>query len=130
MTAFMVAAHRQLPRREQQPLPPREITMNAAHTAGVEPDHKTAATLAAHFSFGATAGLIYSGLAGLTRLPPVAEGALYGLGVWTSNYLGILPALGLVRPATRETAPRNGLMIAANVLWGAVAAGVYSRLRR
>lgn len=107
--------------------------MRAASKAGVRdvvdvPGRKTESTLAAHFAFGATAGLIYSGFAGRTGLPPAAEGALYGLGVWSSNYLGILPALGLAKPATEDTTGRNALMIAANVLWGSVAAVLFARL--
>jgi hypothetical protein len=133
MTLFMMAAHKALPREEQHPLPPREITMNAAETAGVREDieasgRRTESTLAAHFGFGTTAGLIYSGVAGVTGLPAVAEGALYGLGVWGSNYLGILPALGLVRPATEEPPARNAVMIGANILWGAVAAVLFQRV--
>jgi hypothetical protein len=135
MTLFMIAAHKALPRDEQQPLPPREITMNAAEAAGVREDieaagRRTESTLAAHFGFGTTAGLVYSGFAGTSGLPPAAEGALYGLGVWTSNYLGVMPALGLVRPATHERAGRNTLMIAANVLWGTVAAVLFHEVTK
>ena len=130
MTLFMVAAHKALPSEEQQPLPPREITMNAAETAGVREDieatgTRTESTLAAHVAFGTTAGMLYGGIAGVTGLPPALEGALYGLGVWGTNYLGIMPALGLVRPATEESAGRNAVMIGANVLWGALAAVLY-----
>jgi putative membrane protein len=133
MTLFMEAAHKALPREERQPLPPREITMTAARKAGVQdvvdvPGRKTETTLVMHFAFGATAGMIYSGLAGRTGLAPAAEGALYGLGVWSSNYLGIMPASGLTKHAADDTAGRNALMIAANVLWGTVAAVLFDRL--
>ena len=135
MTLFMIAAHKALPRDERQPLPPRDITMNAAGAAGVREDieaagRRTESTLAAHFGFGTSAGLVYSGVAGASGLPPAAEGALYGLGVWASNYLGIMPALGLVRPATEEPAGRNAVMIAANVLWGTVAAVLFHQVSR
>ncbi|HET8547385.1 MAG TPA: hypothetical protein VFL57_05255 [Bryobacteraceae bacterium] len=87
MTLFMMAAHKALPGEEQHPLPPREITMNAAEAAGLREDieaagRRTDSTLAAHFGFGMTAGAVYSGFAGATGLPAAAEGALYGLGVW------------------------------------------------
>src|SRR5512144_833329 len=83
MTLFMMVAHKALPPEQQHPLPPREITMNAAESAGVREDiettgRRTESTLAAHFGFGTTAGLMYSGVAGVTGLPPVAEGALFG----------------------------------------------------
>jgi len=44
----------------------------------------------------------------------------YGLVVWAGSYLGLLPAVGLHRPATREPAGRNGMMIGAHVVFGAV----------
>ena len=135
MTLFMEAAHKILPPEEQQPLPPREITMRAAEKAGVRehvdvPGRRTESTLLAHFAFGTTAGFIYSYMAGASGLRPAAEGSLYGLGVWSSNYLGILPGLGVVRSATEDTARRNALMIAANVLWGLTNAALYSSIVR
>jgi len=50
----------------------------------------------------------------------VAKGVGFGLLVWAGSYLGLLPAVGLHRPATRESARRNGMMIASHVVWGAV----------
>ena len=123
MTVAMAAMHRALPPGEQEPLPPRQITENVAAAAGVDlgPDeetHKTA-TLAAHFGYGATVGAMYGPLAGMTGLPRVAEGVLYGLAVWGGSYLGALPGAGLYKPANEETPGRNALMIAAHVVWGA-----------
>ena len=43
----------------------------------------------------------------------------YGLAVWTTGYLGLLPALGALRPATEHPPRRTALMIAAHVVWGA-----------
>jgi hypothetical protein len=45
-------------------------------------------------------------------------GVALGLGVWTASYLGVLPALGILRPATEHPARRTALMIAAHVVWG------------
>jgi hypothetical protein len=135
MTLFMIAAHKALPRHEQQPLSPREITMNAADAAGLREDieargRRTESTLIAHFAFGTSAGTFYAALAGSSGLPAAAEGAVYGLGVWASNYLGIMPALGLTRPATHEPAGRNAVMIAANVLWGVTTAVLFHAASR
>jgi hypothetical protein len=47
-----------------------------------------------------------------------ATGAAFGLGVWTASYLGLLPALGILKPATEHPARRNLLMIGAHVVWG------------
>ena len=61
MTLFLEAAHRCLPPREQYPLPPREITERATEAAGVDDDlsepQKQGMTLAAHFGYGASAGV-------------------------------------------------------------------------
>jgi hypothetical protein len=49
----------------------------------------------------------------------VLAGTLYGLVVWGASYLGLVPALGLLSPATRHPRRRNALMIAAHLVWGA-----------
>jgi uncharacterized membrane protein YagU involved in acid resistance len=123
MTVAMMALHRTLPEKDQEPLPPRQIVENVAATAGVEPGQDEATretvTLAAHFGYGATVGALYGPVAGSTGLPRAAEGALYGLAVWGGSYLGALPGAGLYRSAKDESAPRNALMIAAHLIWGA-----------
>jgi putative membrane protein len=127
MTLLMVAWHRRLPQDQQYPLPPHEITMNAAEDADVEetvedPVSQTAATLAAHFGYGAAAGAAYAALAPSVPLPPLVKGGLFGLTVWSVSYLGLMPAIGWHRSATEEPAGRNTLMLTANMLWGAVTA--------
>jgi putative membrane protein len=39
--------------------------------------------------------------------------------VWAGSYLGLLPVLGILSPATRHPTGRNALMIAAHIIWGA-----------
>jgi len=87
-------------------------------------------SLAAHFGFGATAGAGYSPFAGKSGLPPVAEGALYGLAVWGGGYLGVMPASGLYKPVTEDTAERNLLLISAHLVWGAALGLVWHSLMR
>jgi len=122
MTLVMTAMHRALPSSDREPLPPIQITENAAATAGLdlghhEETHKTA-TLAAHFGYGAAVGSLYGTFAGSTGLPKPAEGLLYGLAVWAGSYLGIVPGAGLYRSAADESPARNGLMISAHIVWG------------
>jgi uncharacterized membrane protein YagU involved in acid resistance len=122
MTAAMIAMHKALPARERYPLPPRKVTMRAAQLVGLkkhldEPDKK-AATLAAHFGYGAAMGGIFALLAPRTPGPPVAKGIGWGLIVWATSYLGLLPATGLHEPATQHPRERNILMILAHVIWG------------
>lgn len=124
MTLLMTGLHKELPRQEQYPLPPRQITMAAAEAVDLENQlsepEKQALTLAAHFGYGAGAGALYGAVAPHIPFSPVANGIVYGLAVWTGSYLGWLPAAGILPPATEEPARRNALMIGAHVLWGAV----------
>jgi hypothetical protein len=124
MTLFMEAVRPLLPPEDQRPLPPRRVTMRAAakvdaHDDMTEPQKKTA-TGVAHFGYGAGTGAVYGAVSPLLPFGPVLNGVTYGLGVWAGSYLGMLPALDLHPPATREPAGRNALMIGAHVVWGAV----------
>ena len=64
-----------------------------------------------------------------TAANAAAAGAGFGLLVWTVSYLGLMPALDLHPPATRDTARRNLLMIVAHLVWGATAGVVVDALR-
>jgi hypothetical protein len=132
MTALMEAAGRALPHEEQEPLPPRQITERAAEKVGAEDDmtedEKAAATMANHFAYGTGSGAVYGALAPHIPLPPAARGIAFALGLWAASYLGLLPAAGLYRPATRDSAERNALMIAAHVVWGATLGSVEAEL--
>jgi hypothetical protein len=127
MTLSMKLMHEQLPAEEQYPLPPRLITEEMTELVGVddkldEPEMK-GLTMLSHFAYGAACGAIYGPLS--KRLPGagVLGGVAFGLAVWTGSYLGWLPAVGILAPATEHPGRRNALMIAAHVVWGA-AAGV------
>lgn len=131
MTALMEAGGRLVKPEEQDPQPPRIITARAVRTVGadeLDEGELDAATMTAHFGYGASAGAVYGALAPHLPLPPVARGAAFGLGLWAASYLGWLPAAGLYRPATRDTAARNALVIAAHALWGAVLGAVEAEL--
>lgn len=134
MTASMELMYRLLPRQEQYPLPPSEITTELTDQVGVrenlDTDEHVGLTLVNHFAYGAAAGALYGPLAKYLPLPPAAKGVAFGLVVWTVSYLGLLPALGILRPATQHPARRNLLMILAHVVWGSVTGLVVSRLER
>jgi len=126
MTLAMVALHRRLPPHERYPLPPVQITREIAKRVGVEhasrPHTLTGPPLLAHFAYGAAVGALYAPLAQRLRLRApaarAAAGAAYGVGVWVLSYLGWIPALRILAPATRHPARRNALMIFAHVVWG------------
>jgi hypothetical protein len=41
-----------------------------------------------------------------------------GVAIWAGSYLGWLPTVGILTPATRHPWRRNLLMIVAHVIWG------------
>lgn len=150
MTAAMALMHRLLPEQERYPLPPRQIVDNAVRQTGSEDlapgeahdltDRRTglepregdrdALTLASHFAFGLLAGTAYGPIARAKPSHPALAGIGYGLMVWTSQYMGVLPAAGLLSNARYHPARRNALMIAAHVVWGAALGLVADRLVR
>jgi uncharacterized membrane protein YagU involved in acid resistance len=125
MTVVMLAWHRHLPASQRYHLPPRLITDRAAAQARFSHGHVSRpgslGALAAHFGFGAVTGGLYAaaGRTELHRQYPATAGIGYGLIVWAASYLGWVPAMGLMPPATRQPAARNAMMIAAHIVWGA-----------
>jgi hypothetical protein len=124
MTLFMLACHRNLPPAQRYPLPPSLIAKRSfggiALPGKPAPMPNLAATLASHFGFGAATGALFAAApASLQREYPVGTGIAYGLCVWAASYLGWVPVLGLMPPATRQPTARNAMMIAAHVVWGA-----------
>lgn len=123
MTWAMDAMHRRLPPGERHPLPPRTITMRMADEVKAKErlseDERADLTVVAHFGMGTAAGAVYGPVSRVIPLPAPLAGAAFGLAVWAGNYLGLLPALGLLRPATEHPRRRVGLMITAHLVWGA-----------
>lgn len=133
MTVAMELMHRQLPPEEQYPLPPRQITEHLAEAVHIEDnlneEEELAATVAAHFAYGAACGAAYSLVEDYLPGPPAVRGITFGLGVWTASYLGLLPATGLLSSARCHPARRNALMLAAHVVWGGVTGLLTESLR-
>ena len=75
-----------------------------------------------HFGFGAAIGAAYAVLRNRIRTPggPIVHGAGFALGVWAVSYLGWIPALGLMPPATDDEPGRPPTMIASHLVFGAL----------
>jgi uncharacterized membrane protein YagU involved in acid resistance len=134
MSILMVLGWMLLPEEEQYPLPPREITGEVLKEAGVghrmDEQELTAATVFSHFVFGAAAGAGYGLLEEGLPLHPGVKGALAGLAVWVGSYLGWIPALRILTPATRHPMRRNALMIFVHLVWGAVLGVAFERSKK
>jgi uncharacterized membrane protein YagU involved in acid resistance len=122
MTAVMELLFQHLPRHEQYPLPPREITDQLTVKTGVGDElpelHRQWLALGAHFGYGSAMGGLYGLMFGRDAAAPMMQGAVYGLAVWAGSYLGLLPALRILKPATEHPLERNLLMIFAHAIWG------------
>ena len=132
MTIVMLVMHWVLRRSTPEELPPTQIVRKASEIsgAGIEDEEPWfgATQILSHFGFGAVAGtgslFLPSGVIRRARL----AGPVYGLLVWLANYLGLLPALGLLPPATEQPSQRNLIMIVAHLTWGVVLGFVSHRL--
>jgi uncharacterized membrane protein YagU involved in acid resistance len=129
MTAAMRRLHKRLPPEERYPLTPREIVDRLGEqVAGAPPENETAkdVTTVSHFLYGAAMGAI---IAGLNPDPSRKAGALGGTAVWVASYMGWIPAVGTLEPATKHPARRNALMIGVHLVWGASTAAAIKELR-
>ena len=122
MTLFMLLVHRVLPKSQRYAVPPEEITDWMLERTGLRKRmSKTellGTALVAHFSFGSSAGLIYRSLAG-RRSDSVTAGVGFGLVVYTINYAGWLPALGVLDTPLKMPKGRVLMMGLAHVVYGA-----------
>ncbi len=132
MTWAMDLLHRRLPPEERYPLPPRQVAMRVAEEAGVKEDldegERFGLTLLSHFGMGTAMGAVYGSLVRHVPPPSPLAGAAFGLAVWAGNYLGLLPALGILRPATEHPPRRTAVMVAAHLVWGVTTAAITDSL--
>jgi uncharacterized membrane protein YagU involved in acid resistance len=116
MTSAMRRLHQRLPPKERYPLTPRELVDSAL----APPDELARdITVASHFAYGAACGAL---MAAAGTRPGTAAGAATGAAVWLGSYMGWIPALNLLDPATEHPARRNALMIWVHLVWGAATA--------
>jgi uncharacterized membrane protein YagU involved in acid resistance len=103
-------------------LPPRQIMEEMTERVGIEDrmneNELIGLTVVSHFGYGAFFGFLYSLFEPWISLHSSLKGALAGIALWTASYLGWLPAMGILSPATRHPWRRNLLMIVAHVIWG------------
>ena len=116
MTAVIERLHSRLPISQRYPMPPREVT---GAIVGETPSHKRKhvgeLAIAAHFGFGAAAGVLLAALNPTGRPLP---GVIIGIGVWAGSYFGWIPALRLLKPVSQHPTQRTVVMVAAHVVWG------------
>lgn len=124
MTIVMILLHQVLPRTQRYSLPPREITLHLAESLDVHkrlgPEARAMLTLVNHFGYGAMAAALYSIVEERVPAHFLVKGPLFGAIVWLVSYLGLLPAVGILEPATKHPPSRNLLMLVVHLIWGFV----------
>lgn len=134
MTLTMELLRRLPDGRVRSRFTPRRVAMGVAEKAGVrkhldEPS-RVGVTLVGHFAFGTAVGSLFPVTAQRLRWPVAAQGAVFGLAVWASSYLGWLPALGIVPPPSRRPLREEAILIAAHAVWGVSLGLISERLGR
>jgi uncharacterized membrane protein YagU involved in acid resistance len=122
MTSAMRRLHARLPAGERYPLTPREIVDAAA---GPPNEAAKDLTVVTHFLYGAACGAL---LAAAEPRPSKRLGAASGAVIWLASYMGWIPALNLLKPATRHPFRRNALMISVHFVWGTATAAAMREL--
>lgn len=129
MSALRMAAHRAGLLDKQVP---QAVEEWVSHGTGIHPGFAghQALTQLIHLGYGMGWGALYGVLAGSRRGATVAKGSTFGTAQWAVGFLGLLPALGIARPAWKQSTTENSLNIAAHLLYGVVTALMTEELAR
>jgi hypothetical protein len=112
--------------------PPQATKDWLAGRVGVKPDGPATSHLMdslIHLAIGVGGGAVYGGLLLRGPRPPLAAGALFGLGLWAVAFGALMPALGVFRSPREGTWPETGVNAVSHLLYGAVMALVAGELR-
>lgn len=125
MGMLMIGLNRYLPGRDRSALPPKQITARLAKRVKAQevvPPGKRwgLATWLAHLGYGAATASVFETVTRPLPIPAFLRGMLFAMGVWAGSYLGWLPALNVLPPATQQTGRRNMIMILSHLLWGSL----------
>ena len=122
MSLCMLLGWRLLPRQEKYHLPPRLITDELTARVGIanhlSENQLVGLTIFSHFAYGALTGGLYALVEHVIPLHARLKGVLAGITIWVGSYLGWLPAMEILTPATQHPWRRNLLMLVAHAIWG------------
>lgn len=129
MSALRMVAHRFGLLDKQVP---QAVEEWVSHGTGIQPGFAghQALTQVLHLGYGMAWGALYGALAGSRRGATAVKGSAFGTAQWAVGFLGLLPALGIARPAWKQSPTENTLNIAAHVLYGVVTALMTEELAR
>ncbi len=132
MSTLMLTAQRAGLLGEQPPRKLSDAVLDAVADGRADERTRRIGTSIVHLGIGATAAAVHQAgrhLAGRPR-PAAIWGGGFGAVFWALNYGFVAPAVGIMPPPDRDRPGRAPVMLAANVVWGAVSAVVGDRLAR
>lgn len=132
MSTVMLTAQRAGLLGEQPPRKLSDAVLDRVARGHVDEGTRRLGTSIVHLGIGATAAALHQAgrhVAGRPR-PAAIWGGGFGGVFWALNYAFVAPALGIMPPPDRDRPGRAPVMLAANVVWGAVSAVVGDRLAR
>jgi uncharacterized membrane protein YagU involved in acid resistance len=143
MTLVIQYLQEHLPIWQQYNLPPGQITQKLIEhkllrrpaVKGVKKWQHRVLTFFMHFGYGATMGSMYEVLFTskadkLSAAGQLGRSMLVGVIAWTANYLGLLPGLHILPPATKTPARRNIVMFVGHLVWSSVLVMISNALHR
>lgn len=93
-------------------------------------DEKKIAGPAVHYTFGATSAAVYGAAVELIPTLSAGAGLPFGTAVWLGAHVIMVPALGLSKPVTESTLPKEATELGAHFVYGAVTELVRRILRK
>jgi uncharacterized membrane protein YagU involved in acid resistance len=93
-------------------------------------EKKPLAGTVVHYTFGASVGALYGGVAAVVPRVTMAVGLPFGVAVWLGAHVIMVPALGLAEPPTRQPRSKEGLEFVLHLVYGAVTEVVRRLARR
>jgi hypothetical protein len=132
MSTLMLTTQRAGLLGEQPPRKLSDAVLDAIGGGRADERTRRLGTSIVHVGIGATAAALHQAgrqVAGRPR-PAAIWGGGFGAVFWALNYGFVAPAIGIMPPPHRDRPGRAPVMLAANVIWGAVSAVVGDRLAR
>jgi len=132
MSTLMLTAQHAGVLGEQPPRKLSDAVLDAAADGRADERTRRIGTAVVHLGIGATAAALHQVGRHVTGAPKPAAlwGGGFGALFWVVNYGLVAPALGIMPPPAKDRPGRAPVMLAANVVWGAVSAVVGDRLAR
>ncbi len=130
MSTLMLTAQRAGWLGEQPPRKLSDAVLDAVAGGRADEGTRRLGTAIVHLGIGATAAALHQvGRSAVSRPRPAALwGGAFGALFWALNYGFVAPAIGIMPPPDRDRPGRAPVMLAANVVWGAISAVVGDRL--